>query len=183
VTPVETLKGRLLASSPSLLDPNFRRTIVLVTEHNDEGAMGIVLNRPAETTVAEAVPQLAPLVPEAEPVHVGGPVEPGAVLALAEWDDPDEAAALVFDDVGFVPAEGDSALVSATTRRVRVFAGYAGWGAGQLETELEEEAWLVFAPDADDVFGEAEATWARVLRRQGGAYQLLALMPHDPSAN
>jgi putative transcriptional regulator len=179
----DTLKGRLLVSSPSLLDPNFRRTIVLVTEHNDEGAMGLVLNRAAETTVAEAVPQLAPLVADEEPVHVGGPVEPGAVMALAEWDEPEEAAALVFEDVGFVPAEGDSVLVAASTRRVRVFAGYAGWGAGQLDSEVAEDAWIVLAPDADDVFGDAEATWARVLRRQGGAYRLLALMPDDPSVN
>jgi putative transcriptional regulator len=180
---METIKGHLLVSSPALLDPNFRRTIVLVTEHNDEGAMGIVLNRVAETTVAEAVPQLAPLVEDTEPVHVGGPVEPGAVLALAEWDEPGDAAAIVFGDVGFVPAEGDSLLVAGATRRIRVFAGYAGWGAGQLESELEEEAWLIVPPDADDVFGDAEATWERVLRRQGGSYRLLALMPEDPSAN
>jgi putative transcriptional regulator len=180
---MENLKGRLLVSSPALLDPNFRRTIVLVTEHNDEGAMGIVLNRVSETTVLEAVPQLAPLVAEGEPVHVGGPVEPGAVLALAEWDEPAEAAALVFADIGFLPAEGDSLLVGTSTRRVRIFAGYAGWGAGQLEAELEEEAWLVVPPQAEDVFGDAEETWERVLRRQGGSYRLLALMPDDPSIN
>ncbi len=180
---METLKGRLLVSSPALLDPNFRRTIVLLTEHNEEGAMGLVLNRAAETTVGEAVPQLAPLVDDDEPVHVGGPVEPGAVIALAEWDDPEEAAALVFDDVGFVPAEGDSALVAAATRRIRVFAGYAGWGAGQLESELDEEAWVVLPAVAEDVFGDADETWTRVLRRQGGQYRLLALMPDDPAAN
>jgi putative transcriptional regulator len=183
---VDSLAGRLLIASPSLLDPNFHRTVVLVTAHDENGAMGLVLNRPAEATVGDALPELAPLVDDEEtsPVHVGGPVEPSAVMALAEFDEPDEAAAIIFEDVGFLAADGDNALAAAATRRVRVFAGYAGWGAGQLETELEEEAWIVHEPLPDDVFADdGSELWRDVLRRMGGPYALVAMMPPDPSMN
>src|SRR6184192_2068761 len=100
---MESLKGQLLLAAPTLFDPNFRRTVVLVTEHNEEGAAGLVLNRLSETTVGEAIPDLAPLVPDKERVYMGGPVQQSAVLVLAEFDDPEDAALLVVDDVGFVP--------------------------------------------------------------------------------
>jgi len=182
---VDSLAGQLLIAAPSLLDPNFHRTVVLVTAHDDNGAMGIVLNRPAEATVGEALPELTPLVDDdAAPVHVGGPVEPSAVMALAEFEEPEEAAAIVFANVGFVPAESDSSLAAATTRRVRVFAGYAGWGAGQLEAELDDEAWFTAKPVSDDVFTSASwELWSDVLRRMGGQYRLVATMPPDPSLN
>src|SRR5438093_10786099 len=99
---MDSLKGQLLLASPGLFDPNFRRTVVLVTEHNDEGAAGLVLNRRSETAVGEAVPNLTPLVPEEEVVYVGGPVQQQAVLVLAEFDDREDAAILVVDQVGFV---------------------------------------------------------------------------------
>ena len=90
----DSLRGKLLIASPTLLDPNFARTVVFITEHNDEGAMGIVLNRPSTAAVAEAVPPLEDLVGEDEPVFVGGPVEPAAVVVLAEFEDTDAAAAV-----------------------------------------------------------------------------------------
>ena len=104
---MDSLKGRLLLASPSLFDPNFRRTVVLVTEHNEEGAVGLVLNRRSETAVAEALPDLVRLVDEEERVYVGGPVQQSAVLVLAEFEDPEDAAELVVDDIGFVPGDGD----------------------------------------------------------------------------
>jgi putative transcriptional regulator len=181
---MDSLKGQLLLASPGLFDPNFRRTVVLVTEHNDEGAAGLVLNRPSETAVAEAVPDLAPLVEDDDPVYVGGPVQESAVLVLAEFDDPDEAAMLVVDDVGFVPGDGDFGLLAASTRRARVFAGYAGWGPGQLEAELEESSWLVEASTGPGLFPEPEADlWGAVLRDKGGLYRVVAMMPEDPSVN
>ena len=125
---MDSLKGQLLLASPALFDPNFRRTVVLVTEHTEEGAAGLVLNRPSETAVADAVPDLLPLVSEEERVYVGGPVQESAVLVLAEFEDPEEAALLVVDDIGFLPGDGDFDLLAGATRRVRVFAGYAGWG-------------------------------------------------------
>jgi putative transcriptional regulator len=181
---VDSLKGQLLLASPALFDPNFRRTVVLVTEHNDEGAAGLVLNRRSETAVAAAVPDLAPLVPEEDLVYVGGPVQQSAVLVLAEFDDPGDAAMLVIDDVGFVPGDGDFDLLAGATRRVRVFAGYAGWGAGQLEAELEESSWIVEAAGGLDLFPEPETDlWSTVLNGKGGVYRVVALMPEDPSRN
>jgi putative transcriptional regulator len=181
---MDSLKGRLLLASPALFDPNFRRTVVLVTEHNEEGAVGLVLNRRSETAVAEAVPDLGRLVAEEDPVYVGGPVQQSAVLVLAEFEDPADAAALVVDDVGFVPGDGDFDLIAGTTRRVRVFAGYAGWGPGQLESELEESSWIVETADGLDLFPEPETDlWASTLRRKGGVYRVVALMPDDPSLN
>ena len=179
-----SFRGQLLVASPALLDPNFRRSVVLLAEHSDEGAMGVVLSRPSETTVAEAVPELEPLVDPGDPVHVGGPVEPSALLVLAEFDDPEAAASVVFEDVGFVPGGSEPGAVAVATRRARAFVGYAGWGAGQLEAELEEESWLVLEPDKADVFASDSADlWSSVLARQGGAFSLLARMPPDPSLN
>ena len=167
-----------------MLDPNFARAVVLLGEHSEEGAMGVVLNRPSDATVAEAVPGLAELVDEAARVYVGGPVAPQAVTALAEFDDPDEAATIVFGDIGFARGDGDIALLAAGVRRARVFAGYAGWAGGQLEAELEREDWIVAAPQPDDVFSdEGLALWSSVLRRKGGRYSLVARMPIDPSVN
>jgi putative transcriptional regulator len=181
---VESLKGQLLIASATLLDPNFKQTVVLVAEHGEEGAMGLVLNRPSPAAVSDAVPHLEGLAVDDEPVFVGGPVEPAAVVVLAEFDEPDEAASIVFADVGFVPADADTSVLGATTRRARVFAGYAGWAAGQLESELEEAAWILEPARPDDVFSAAaDSLWPSVLRRKGGTFRVLAMMPADPSLN
>ncbi len=180
---MESVRGQLLIASPSLLDPNFRRTVVLVTEHTDEGAAGLVLNRPSPAPVAELVPELEPLVEDGEQVWMGGPVQPNAVLVLGEFVDPDDAAVPLFGLLGFPSLEEPGAVVPATTRR-RVFAGYAGWGAGQLEDELARDDWFVEPAVSDDAFTEApEALWSDVLRRKGGVYELVARMPEDPSVN
>ena len=174
----ETLRGSLLVAAPILRDPNFFRTVVLVAEHGEEGAMGLVLNRPTDTPVRDALPELSSIAGARDPVYVGGPVATGSVLAIAELDDPDDASELLFESVGFVQ-EPDVDVV-----RGRVFVGYAGWGAGQLEAELEEESWLVLPAEADDLFSEdPDGLWSAVLRRQGGPYALLSLMPPDPSLN
>jgi putative transcriptional regulator len=179
----ESLRGQLLIASPALIDPNFRRSVVLVVAHDEDGAVGLVLNRPTDTEVAEAVPELTELVEPEAVVSIGGPVQNEAVVVLAEWDDLDEAGAIVFGDVGLMGSEPDSALIAAATRRVRVFAGYAGWGGGQLEAELEEPSWIVENACEDDVFADHSDLWARVLRRKGGAFRLVATMPEDPSLN
>jgi putative transcriptional regulator len=181
---VTSLKGRLLLATPALFDPNFRRTVVLVGEHGEEGAMGLVLNRPADVTVGEAVPPLAAVVGDEARVHVGGPVQPEAVLVLAEFEDPETAATLVVGNVGFASSAGDLELLAGTIRRGRVFAGYSGWGPGQLEAELEEESWLVEPAEGVDLFPEpGDDLFGSVLRRKGGTYRVLALMPEDPSTN
>ena len=180
---MDTLQGQLLIASPGLLDPNFRRTVVLVTEHNEDGAAGLVLNRPSPTEVSEVVPQLEPLVEDGEQVWVGGPVQPNAVLVLGEFLDPDDAAVPLFGSLGFPSLDEPDEVVPMTTRR-RVFAGYAGWGSGQLEDELSREDWIVEPALPDDAFTEApEELWRDVLRRKGGIYELVSRMPEDPSVN
>jgi putative transcriptional regulator len=180
---VDTLQGQLLIASPSLLDPNFRRTVVLVTEHNDEGAAGLVLNRPSPASVSELVPQLEEIVDDEDPVWLGGPVQPDAVLVLGEFVDPNDAAVPLFGSLGFPSLDEPEEVVPATIRR-RVFAGYAGWGAGQLESELERDDWIVEPALNDDAFTESpDNLWADVLRRKGGIYELVARMPEDPSVN
>jgi putative transcriptional regulator len=179
---MESLKGKLLISSPALFDPNFRRTIVLIAHHDEDGAMGLVLNRPAELPVDVAAPQLVSLVDGDASVHVGGPVSPESLMVLAEFDDPADSASPVVADVGFVPADAEPDEI--VTRRARVFAGYAGWGAGQLEAELEEGSWIVEEAEPEDAFADDPDTlWRDVLRRKGGAFALLATMPPDPALN
>ena len=179
----ESLRGQLLIASPALLDPNFRRTVVLVVAHDEDGAVGLVLNRRTEAEVAEAVPELAELVVPGALVSIGGPVQPESVVVLAEWDDADEAGAIVFDDVGLMGSEAEADRVAAATRRVRVFAGYAGWDGGQLEAELDEPSWIIEPAAVEDVFAEDGDLWSSVLRRKGGAFKLIATMPEDPSLN
>jgi putative transcriptional regulator len=182
---MSSLRGRLLVASPALIDPNFRRSVVLVAEHSEEGgAMGIVLSRPSGTPVVQAAPLLEPLVEPGAVLHVGGPVDQDAVLVVAEFEDPDEAAVVVFDAVGLMSGESEPEDVAAAAVRARIFVGYAGWSPGQLEAELEEESWLVLDPLPSDVFSEgAEELWSAVLARQGGPLALLARMPPDPSVN
>jgi putative transcriptional regulator len=180
----ESLRGHLLVAGPSLLDPNFHRTVVLVGEHGEEGAMGVVLNRPSSVTVGEAVPPLVDLVDEDGFVYVGGPVQPEAIVVLGEFDEPERADALVVGAVGFLPGEIEDADALGTISRSRVFAGYAGWGPGQLEAELNESSWIVEPALPDDVFiADPTELWSDVLRRKGGPYAVLALMPPDPSLN
>lgn len=173
----ESLRSHLLIASPRLAD-YFHRTVVLVLEHNDEGALGVVLNRPSEAPLREAVPGLADLAEPDAVVHVGGPVQPQAVIALGEFEDPADASRLVTADLGVLDPDNPEAEL----RRARVYAGYAGWAPDQLEAELEEEAWIVEPVHPDDPFHEDDL-WPAVLERKGGEYALLARMPADPSVN
>jgi putative transcriptional regulator len=178
-----SLQGQLLIASPGLLDPNFKRTVVLITEHNEEGAAGLVLNRPSDAEVSDLVPQLEDLVDDGDHVWMGGPVQQNAVLVLGEFLDPDDAAVPLFGSLGFPSLEEPEDVVPLTTRR-RIFAGYAGWGSGQLEDELAREDWILEPAQNDDAFTESPGElWADVLRRKGGIYELVARMPEDPSVN
>jgi putative transcriptional regulator len=181
---MESLAGHFLIASPSIVDPNFRRTVVFVTAHTDEGAVGVILNRCSDATVGEAVPQLAPVTGLDEPVFVGGPVNPEGVAVLAEFDDPDDAGVVVLDDVGFVALDEALEDQPPPTQRTRVFAGVAGWGPEQLEDEFEREDWIVEPADSDDIFtDDPDGLWSNLLRRKGGQYELVARMPLDPSLN
>src|SRR4051812_34607436 len=139
---MQSLRGQLLIASPALTEPTFSRTVILLTEHTDEGAMGVVLNRPSTAQVSDAVPELAGLAGDDTPIYVGGPVQTEALIVLAEFRDRAAAAAIVVADVGLVSADVETETLIEATRRARVFAGYSGWGPGQLESELEAEAWI-----------------------------------------
>ena len=180
---MESLRGQLLIAGPGLVDPNFWRTVVLVGEHSAEGALGIVLNRTSETAVAEAVPELAALVDGLGDVHVGGPVQPSAVVVLADYVEPPAADELVVGTVGFLQADVEPDSLGPL-HRARVYVGYAGWGPGQLDDELDEGSWIVEPALVDDVFtDEPDTLWSAVLRRKGGPFSVLAAMPPDPNRN
>jgi putative transcriptional regulator len=173
----DSLRGHLLIAAPSLYD-YFRRTVVLVLEHTPEGAMGVVLGRETEALVADVVPVLADLPGGDEAVYLGGPVSPESVVALGEFEHPDEAGTRVVGSLGTL----DPDAANDSLRRMRVFAGYAGWGPGQLDEELEQDAWIVHAADPADPFRSGDV-WSDALERKGGRYRLMATMPADPSLN
>ena len=181
---MESLTGQFLIASPSILDPNFRRAVVFVTAHTEEGAVGLILNRRSDATVRDAVPQLAPVTDLDDAVFVGGPVNPDGVAVLAEFHDPDEAGVVVIEDIGFVALDDALEDGAPDLERTRVFAGVAGWGPEQLEDELERDDWIIESADLDDIFTEEpEDLWSSILRRKGGQYELVARMPLDPSLN
>jgi putative transcriptional regulator len=184
IFPVDSIRGKLLIAGPALGDPNFWRTVVLVVEHNEEGAMGLVLNRPSETTVGEAVPQLAELVDPGDDVLVGGPVQQSGVIVLAEFEDPADAAMIAFEHVGIVGTTSEVIEQPTGVRAARAFAGHAGWGPGQLENEVARGDWIVEPARRGDAFtAEPTELWPEVLTRKGGSYALIARMPADPSLN
>ena len=179
---MESTRGQLLIAGPTLIDPNFQRTVVLIVEHTDEGAFGLVLNRPSETTVGEAVDELDAFVDEDDTLFIGGPVRQSALIVLAEFEHAEQAAVVAFDDVG-VLGDHDADAVPEI-RRGRAFAGHAGWGPGQLDAELSHGDWILEPARHEDAFSdEPMSLWASVLTRKGGSYALVARMPADPSMN
>jgi putative transcriptional regulator len=181
---MDSVRGQLLVAGPALLDPNFWRTVVLIVEHNDDGALGLVLNRPSETSVGEAVPQLSTLLDADALLFIGGPVQPSAVIVLAEFEDPTDAALLAFDDVGVLGTGPTEEEPAAGIRAGRAFLGHAGWGPGQLDGELGRGDWILEPAKLEDAFAtQARSLWSEVLTRKGGSYALVARMPADPSMN
>jgi putative transcriptional regulator len=181
---MESARGQLLIAGPGLIDPNFWRTVVLVIEHTDEGALGLVLNRPSETSVGDAVPQLEELVDTDDQLFIGGPVQPSSVIVLAQFEDASDSALLAFDDVGVLATGSSPDDLAVGVRRARAFVGHSGWGPGQLESELERSDWILEQARHEDAFAQQpRELWIDVLMRKGGSYALLARMPPDPSVN
>jgi len=189
VTPSDSAStaGRLLIAEPMLGDPNFDRTVVLMIEHSAEGALGVVLNRPTELEVGAVLYEWADLAASPPVLYMGGPVEQNGVLALGrrrpDADDP-PGWSPVLGEVGTVDLHREPDEVAGGLDGIRFFAGYSGWGGGQLEAELDEGAWLVVDAAAADVFApDPVAMWQAVLRRQGGKTAMLADHPAHPSLN
>ncbi len=182
---VEALKGRLLVATPNLSDPNFSRTVVLLIEHGDEGALGVVLNRPSELEVAEPLPAWADVAARPRVVFVGGPVSPSSAICLGrmagveghDWQP-------LIGSVGAVDLNLGPGDVTPQPQAVRVFAGYAGWGPRQVESEILSGDWFVVDAEPDDALSPApDDLWSEVLRRQPGRLSLFADFPPDPSTN
>lgn len=167
-----SLTGRLLVATPGLVDPNFARSVVLLLAHNDEGALGIVLNRPGGLLVADVVPSWAHLAASPEVVFIGGPVQPDTAMCLAATPDGWRTV-----DISEDPAGTD-------VQQIRLFAAYAGWTAKQLENEIEAGGWYVLSARPSDIFTPApHDLWREVLRRQGGRIALASSAPDDPRMN
>jgi putative transcriptional regulator len=181
----ETLRGRLLVATPPLVDPNFDRSVVLMLEHGDDGALGIILNRPTDSTLATVLPDWHAHASAPGVVFSGGPVAPEAVIALARGGAATDAGWVsVLDDVGSVDVGRDPDDLGFRLDALRVFVGYAGWGPGQLESELAEEAWFVVPTLPSDPFSaRPENLWRDVLRRQRGRLAMFANFPADPESN
>ena len=186
------LAGRLLVATPLLGDPNFRRTVILIVDDEPaDGTMGVVLNRPTEVPVGQVLEPWTELVTGPSVVFRGGPVSPNSALALAMARGDDEPlgwrsldGSSVMSRVGLVDLEAPQALLADGVTSFRVFAGYAGWGPGQLRAEIDQGAWYVLPGEpADAFFTEPERLWPAVLRRQGGGLALMATYPDDPALN
>ena len=184
--------GQLVVATPSLLDPNFERTVVLLLQADaEDGALGLVLNRPTGTGVGEVLVDWAVLAAEPGVVFTGGPVQPNAAICLGHGR-PGGSAVAAFSvlegvpgtSIGTVDLDSPPEQLEAAVSEVRLFAGYAGWSAGQLEAEIEEGAWWVLDALPGDAFSrEPEGLWAAVLKRQGAPIAFAASYPADPTLN
>jgi putative transcriptional regulator len=183
---MEPATGSLLIAAPTMGDPNFARSIVLLLDAGESGALGVVLNRPTELEVADVLEPWADLVAGPQVLFQGGPVETDAALGVATVAEDDDPIGWrrVFGSTGLVDLDAPVEIMASAVSSLRIFAGYAGWGAGQLEAEIEEGAWYVVPAEPEDPFlHEPERLWATVLRRQGGQLAMLATMPPEPGLN
>lgn len=182
--------GKLLVASPALDDPNFARTVVLLCMHDAGGAMGVVVNRPLlENRLEDHLDrfiEFAHLVSGPPVVFQGGPVETAAAVVLVQYQEAlaVEPPNLVVGRTGLLDLSEPMDRVAPFIERLRVFAGYAGWGAGQLEQEIKEEAWFVVEAEPGDGFTpDPDGLWRSVLRRQAGRLAMFAYAPFDPQVN
>jgi putative transcriptional regulator len=182
-----SLAGRLLVAAPLLGDPNFDRTVVLLLSHDDDGAVGVVVNRPTEVPVDSVLPTWQPVVSAPDVIFQGGPVGTDNALglaALAAGDDEPLGVRRLSGPLAVVDLDAPPELVSPAVVGMRVFAGYAGWSPDQLESEIGEGAWYVVDAEVTDAFAEStDGLWRAVLRRQPGPLAWLADFPPDPSLN
>lgn len=181
-----SLGGQLLVATPKLLDPNFSRTVVLLLDHDEDGALGVVLNRPSEIPVVAVLPDWTSAVSEPSQLYTGGPVSPQAAVAVGVRPDRAELAGFrrTSGDLGLVDLDADPEEFVSQIVGMRVFAGYSGWGSDQLEAEIAEGSWYVVGALSGDVLHpDPENLWRLVLRRQPGELAYVATFPSDPVMN
>lgn len=182
----DNLVGKLLVATPLLSDPNFVRSVVLICQQNDDGYLGVIINRPLEATVGEHLPEWEHLVSAPGRIFEGGPVQREVALALGRRTDGEEDGGWtsISGQLGLLDLRGEPSELWGMIEGLRIFSGYAGWAAGQLEGELREQAWFVIDADPADPFAEdSEGLWRRVLRRQPGNLAMFANFPPDPALN
>lgn len=180
------LRGRLLVATPLIADPNFERTVLLVLEHDAvDGAIAVVVNRPSDLEVADALEGWRDIVAEPRVVFIGGPVSQGSAIALAEAPGVDaEWFSPVVGPLGMVDLDVEPTAVGPSVTRARIFSGYAGWASGQLEAEIGDGSWFVVDSSPDDTLGtRRDGLWHRVLRRQRGRIAWFGQYPDDVSSN
>ena len=190
-----SLAGRFLIAEPELTDPNFSKTVVLLTHHSENGAFGLVVNRRTELQLGGAVPRLADHAIASQPMYLGGPVQQEYLFVLHSGLDGRRSDNSIEVSPGLV-FEPDFTLIEDYLRteweklagenrpELRFMAGYSGWGGGQLEGELEHKAWTWIEAEAGVVFQrKSEEIWKEALRRKGGIYWALAETGYKPSLN
>ena len=179
---LSSTRGQLLVASPDLDDPNFRRTVVLVIAHDADGALGVVINRPTDISVGEALVEWEGVASEPACLHAGGPVEPDSAVALGVGppDPTGSSPGGIVGLMGTVDLDGRP----DDYRAVRVFVGYSGWGGGQLDSEIARGDWIVVDATVGDLTTAAsESLWRDVLRRQRGRVAMFATASEDPTLN
>jgi putative transcriptional regulator len=182
----DNLKGKLLVAAPLMREPTFARTVISVLEHNDDGALGVIINRPGDAALAEIVPPVAGLASDPPVLFVGGPVEPQAAIALGvvAADATQQGWRPLIPPLVTVDLDLDPTILATELRELRVFAGYSGWSGGQLEGEIAQGAWYVVDSLLLDAFDASpDRLWSAVLRRQPWPLSAVATCPVDPTMN
>jgi putative transcriptional regulator len=181
------LSGRLLVASPTLEDANFRRTVILMLDHGNDGALGLVVNRPMEVDVSSVLPAWQPYTTAPGRLFQGGPVQLDSALGLVAMPGNGAEAVgvrLLNGSIGLVDLDAPPEVIASGLAGLRIFAGYAGWAAGQLEGEIGEGSWYVVDSEPRDAFSDyPERLWREVLRRQRGRLAMISTFPDDPSQN
>lgn len=182
------LVGQLLVATPTLEDGHFRRSVVLILDHDDDGALGVILNRPTQVGVGDVLPSWAETVTAPAGLYEGGPVATDSALAvgLLAADPVDEPLGWrrMYGRIGLVDLDAPSAVVHSALAGMRIYAGYSGWASNQLEAEIEDGSWLVLgSSDSDVLYASPETLWHDVLRRQDSNLRLLSTYPDDPTQN
>jgi putative transcriptional regulator len=178
---------RLLIATPALADPEFFRTVVFLIEHDETGTVGVIINRPSHAPVGQILPDWQEVMSEPAVVFNGGPVQRDGALGLgrlAGATDAGNGLRAVSGGLALVDLDANPDEVAVGAASLRVYAGHAGWGIGQLEAEIEEGSWFIVTGGLDDVFSERPGTlWRSVLRRQPAPLSLLSTFPVDVGLN
>ncbi len=181
-----TLRGRLLVAAPDLHDPNFYHTVVFLLEHDERGALGVILNRPTDIQATDMFPEWQHRISDPPVIFQGGPVQPDAYIGLARLNSdvtPDHWIPII-DSVGLLSIQDEAKTDDLEISAFRLYSGYAGWGGEQLESEIDAGGWFTLPGAPQDVFESQPANlWFRLLRDHQGQWPWRVRPPADPTRN